>query len=141
MSNLKHIVSVSGVPGLKKLVTQRNDGLILSELDGSQKKFYPSRLHMFSPLENISIYTDDGESTLLGEVFTTMHNKADSVALPLSNADNTALKKYIAEILPNYDRDKVNISDIKKLIKWYHILDAAGLTTASEEVTTLNEEV
>jgi hypothetical protein len=134
MSNLKHIVSVSGTPGLKKLVTQRNDGLILSELDGSQKKFYPSRLHMFSPIENISIYTDDGESTLLGEVFDSMRDKMDTTPIPEGNADNNSLKKYMSEILPNYDRDKVNISDIKKLIKWFHILDSAGFTTSEEPI-------
>ena len=59
------IVSISGLPGLKRVMGQRQDGLIISELDGSGKKFIPSRKHLFSPLESISIYTYEDSVPLL----------------------------------------------------------------------------
>jgi hypothetical protein len=118
---LKEIVAVTGVSGLKKLVANRNDGLILSDLDGANKKFYPSRTHLFSPLDNISIYTDEDMVTV-GQVFTIM--KKNEAAIPVidCNASNEDLKAYMAAILPNYDREKVKISDIKKLVKWYEFV-------------------
>ena len=61
----REIIAVTGVSGLKRLVANRNDGLILSELDGSNKKFYSNRQHLFSPLDNIAIYTDDDTVALL----------------------------------------------------------------------------
>jgi len=61
----KDIIAVSGIAGLKKIIANRNDGLILSELDDSNKKFYSNRQHMFSPLENIAIYTDEDTVPLL----------------------------------------------------------------------------
>jgi hypothetical protein len=133
MSNLKGIVSISGISGLKKVVSQRADGLIVSDLDGANKKFMASRNNLFSPLENISIYTDDGESVLLSIVFDAMHAKIKEVPLINPNSDNSALKSYLLQILPNYDKDKVNISDIKKLLKWYTILDELGLIEAVSE--------
>jgi len=61
----REIIAVTGVAGLKKMIANRNDGLILCELDGSNKKFYSNRQHMFSPLDNISIYTEDDTVPLL----------------------------------------------------------------------------
>lgn len=122
---LKEIVSIAGVGGLKKIVKQRPDGLIVSEFDGSGKKFMSNKIHMFTPLENIAIYTNN-DSEPLANVFWNMkqveaeHPPVD----PKSSADE--LKAYMEKVLPNYDRDQVFISDIKKLIKWYVILNEVG---------------
>jgi len=118
----KEIIAVTGLAGLKRLVTNRNDGLILSELDGSNKKFYSNRQHMFSPLENIAIYTDEDTVALL-EVLIEMKNQKATNAPVDANSSNDALRNYLGTILPNFDRERVNISDIKKLIKWYAILE------------------
>jgi hypothetical protein len=114
----KEIIAVTGVPGLKRLVANRNDGLILSELDGSNKKFYSNRQHMFSPLENISIYTDNDTVVLLDVMIEMKAQKATNAPVE-PNASNDELRNYLGSILPNFDRERVNVSDIKKLLKWF----------------------
>lgn len=111
----REIIAVTGISGLKRLVANRNDGLILSELDGENKKFYSNRQHMFSPLDNIAIYTDEDTVPLLG-VLIEMKNQKATLPPVEPNASNDELRGYLGKILPNFDRERVNISDIKKLI-------------------------
>src|SRR5665647_544895 len=118
----KEIVAVTGISGLKKLVANRSDGLILSDLNGDNKKFFSNRQHMFSPLENIAIYTDE-DTVPLFDVMLEMKNQKNSNPPVEANSPNDALRNYLGSILPNFDRERVNISDIKKLIKWFLILD------------------
>ncbi|MEZ5054703.1 MAG: DUF5606 domain-containing protein [Chitinophagales bacterium] len=118
----KEIIAVTGVSGLKKLIANRNDGLILCELDGTNKKFYSNRQHMFSPLDNISIYTEDDTIPLL-DVFIEMKNQVSTTPVVGSNASNDELRAYLGKIVPTFDRERVNVSDIKKLVKWYALLE------------------
>lgn len=127
----KEIVSVTGVSGLKRVIGTRNDGLIVSDLDGNNKKFLSSRLHMFSPLENISIYTYEDSVPLL-EVFL----KMKGTEVVDANADEAALKGYLESILPDFDKDRVHKGDIKKLIKWFHILNEFDLIQPAEAAET-----
>lgn len=127
----REIIAVTGIAGLKKIVANRNDGLILCELNGDNKKFYSNRLHMFSPLENIAIYTDEDTVPLL-DVLLEMKNQEASNPPVDANASNDQLRAYLATILPNFDRTRVNISDIKKLIKWYQILAPLDLIKKPE---------
>ncbi|HPA35652.1 MAG TPA: hypothetical protein PLA16_04755 [Chitinophagales bacterium] len=127
----REIIAVTGIAGLKKIVANRNDGLILCELNGDNKKFYSNRLHMFSPLENIAIYTDEDTVPLL-DVLLEMKNQEASNPPVDANASNDQLRAYLATILPNFDRSRVNISDIKKLIKWYQILAPLDLIKKPE---------
>jgi len=137
---LKDIVAVTGVSGLKKLVSNRSDGLILSDLDDTNKKFYPSRTHLFSPLDNISIYTDD-DMVSVGEVLAMMKKQEATIPVVSSNVSNDDLKKYMTQVLPNYDREKVKVSDIKKLVKWYEIINPYDIIkVADAEATKINEE-
>ena len=131
------IVSISGLPGLKRVMGQRQDGLIISELDGSSKKFIPSRKHLFSPLESISIYTYEDSVPLL-EIFLKMKDTTPVDAN--SNADT--LREYLGTVLPDFDKDRVHVTDIKKLIKWFHILQENDLIHApeSKEATEQTEE-
>ncbi len=76
----REIIAVTGIAGLKKIVANRNDGLILCELNGDNKKFYSNRLHMFSPLENIAIYTDEDTVPLL-DVLLEMKNQEPPILL------------------------------------------------------------
>ncbi|HQO90198.1 MAG TPA: hypothetical protein PKX72_09765 [Chitinophagales bacterium] len=127
----REIIAVTGIAGLRKIVANRNDGLILCELNGDNKKFYSNRLHMFSPLENIAIYTDEDTVPLL-DVLLEMKNQEASNPPVDANASNDQLRAYLATILPNFDRSRVNISDIKKLIKWYQILAPLDLIKKPE---------
>ncbi len=129
---LKDIVAVTGVSGLKKLVSNRNDGLILSDLDDTNKKFYPSRTHLFSPLDNISIYTDD-DMVSVGEVLGMIKKNETTIPVISSTSSNEDLEKYMAQILPNYDRDKVKVSDIKKLVRWFEIINPYNIIKTEDD--------
>lgn len=129
------IVSISGLPGLKRVMGQRQDGLIISELDGSGKKFIPSRKHLFSPLESISIYTYEDSVPLL-DIFIKMKDTTPVDA----NSNPDILREYLGTVLPEFDRDRVHVTDIKKLIKWFHILKENDLIHAPE-TTESTEEV
>lgn len=129
--DFKEIVAVTGIAGLKRIVANRNDGLILSELDGSGKKFYSNRQNMFSPLENIGVYTDNDTTPLL-DVFIEMKKQKEKNPPIDHNSSNDDLRNYLGTILPNFDRERVNISDIKKLIKWYAILEDLDVIKKAE---------
>ncbi|MDB5227363.1 MAG: hypothetical protein JWN78_1556 [Bacteroidota bacterium] len=141
----KEIIGVTGVSGLKRLVANRNDGLILSDLNGENKKFYSNRQHMFSPLENIAIYTDEDTVPLLDVMLEMKNQKATNTPVD-PNSSNDILRNYLGSILPTFDRDRVNISDIKKLIKWFLILDETDVlkkpdtTEATEDTSAETKE-
>jgi hypothetical protein len=122
------IVSITGVGGLKCVIGRRSDGLIVSDLDGNNKKFLPSRKHLFSPLDNISIYTYEDSVPLL-DVFIKMK---DSEPVDADSNEET-LKAYLGSILPDFDKERVHKNDIKKLIKWFHILKEYDLIHAEEQ--------
>jgi hypothetical protein len=131
--DLKDIMAVSGMPGLYKVVANRADGLIVNGLHDNIKKFVASRLHMFTPLENITIYTVE-DSIELKEVFSTMKKNEASNAIPdVKKADEATLRKYMKSVVANYDEEKVYASDIKKLLKWYQLLDNHKLISVIEE--------
>ncbi len=129
----KEIIAVTGVPGLKRLVAQRGDGFILSELNGDNKKFYSNRSHMFSPLENISMYTDNNDTVALFDVLLEIKKQKETNPPIEPNSSNDELRNYLSTVLPNFDRDRVNISDIKKLIKWFHVLDDLDVLQVTAE--------
>jgi hypothetical protein len=129
------IVSISGLPGLKRVMGQRQDGLIISELDGSGKKFIPSRKHLFSPLESISIYTYEDSVPLL-DIFIKMKDTTPVDA----NSNPDTLREYLGTVLPEFDRDRVHVTDIKKLIKWFHILKENDLIHAPESTESTEEK-
>lgn len=115
------IVSVQGQPGLYETLNVRGDGLIVRSLDGGKANFVSSRNAGFSLLENISIYTATDAEPLKDVFLIIAESKID---LPdVKKADNAALKAFFKKVLPEYDEDQVYMSDIKKVIKWYNILD------------------
>jgi len=137
--NLEKLVAVSKLPGIFKVVKNKNNGLIVQSLDNGKKRFVSSRSHQFTPLETISIYTED-DTAELKEVFKTMKEKVADLA-PITNASSSEeAKNYFEQILPNYDKDKVYVSDIKKIAKWFTFLNNKGLLEDSEpEATDTNE--
>lgn len=131
--NLEELIAVSGLPGLYRMAANRSNGLIVEELETGKRRFAPSRRHQFTPLASIAIYTDDGDSVALAKVFGNMRDQLADNPLPEATAASDALYEYFADVLPNYDRDRVYPGDVKKIIKWFTALQAANLLTDEEE--------
>ena len=112
------IIAITGMPGLYELVTSKNDGAIVRSLDDKTTRFVSSRVHNFSHLETIEVYTVR-ENVNLIEIFKTM--ESSGTKLPDSK-DATALRKYFDEVYPDIDHERVYSSDLKKMIKWFEVL-------------------
>ena len=130
--NLKDLIAVSGISGVFRIAGNRNNGLIIEDLDTGKKKFAPARRHQFTPLESIAIYTDD-DSTELAKVFSNMLEQIDDNPPVNPNAKPDDLREYFADVLPDFDRDQVSSGDIKKVIKWFNFLHERNLLSLEEE--------
>ena len=126
---LKKILSVSGKPGLYKLVSQGKSMLIVEALtDGRRLPVY-AREKIIS-LGDIAIYTD-GDEVPLYEVLNSVKAKEEGKAvssIDAARATPDELRAYMAEVLPNFDRERVYPTDIKRLLSWYNLLIGAGIT-------------
>ena len=139
--NLDKLVAVSGRPGIYKMAANRSNGLIIEDLDTGKKIFAPSRKHQFTPLESISIYTETEENTVeLKQVFHSMLEQIETHPPVDPKTNSGAIKAYFKQVLPDYDRDKVLVSDIKKLIKWFVFLNDRNLLSLDETPVAAEEE-
>lgn len=129
---LKEILSISGKPGLFKLVSQGKNMLIVESLiDGKRIPAY-SKDKVVS-LGDIAIFTETAE-VKLGIVLTSIKTKENAAVSSIDpKADNDKLRNYMAEILPDYDKERVYPSDIRKLINWYNILINSNITEFEEK--------
>lgn len=125
---LKTILSISGKPGLYKLVSQGKNMLIVESLI-DKKRFPAYGNEKIISLGDIAMYTDT-EDVPLKDVLLSMKKKENGaeVTMDLKKATPDDFRAYMAEVLPTFDRDRVYISDIKKLISWYNLLVKSGLT-------------
>lgn len=130
---LETILAISGKPGLYKLVSRGNRSLIVETLDEVKKRMPAFATDKVISLADIAMYTDEGEVPLR-EVLNSLKKKekAQLSAFDYKKASREELASYLAEILPNYDRDRVYPADIKKLISWYNLLVKAGMTDFDE---------
>jgi hypothetical protein len=112
------LVAVTGLPGLYELVNSKTDGAIVRSLEDNSTKFASSRIHNFSHLESIEVYTIRDNVNLV-EIFQAMDKAGGS--LP-DGKDNAALKKYFEKAYPDLDFERVYASDLKKMVKWFDIL-------------------
>ncbi|HKZ64990.1 MAG TPA: DUF5606 domain-containing protein [Chitinophagaceae bacterium] len=112
------LVAVTGMPGLYELVNSKADGAIVRSLEDNSTKFASSRVHNFSHLESIEVYTVH-ENVNLVEIFYAMEKAGGS--LP-DGKDNGVLKKYFEKVYPDLDFERVYASDLKKMVKWFEIL-------------------
>ncbi|MFI5171811.1 MAG: DUF5606 domain-containing protein [Chitinophagales bacterium] len=129
----KDITSITGINGLFKMENQKPSGVIVTSLTEGWTKFVSSREHLFSPLDSISIYSANDTVELL-DVMLKAYALKDSNPPVDPKADNETLKAYFEKVLPEYDKEKVHLSDIKKFVKWFAILDEKGiLKTELEE--------
>lgn len=134
---IENIMAVSGLPGLYRMAANRNNGLIIEDLSTGKRHFASSRKHQFTPLESIGIYTDDGDTVELSIVFRNMLDQLEDNPPIDAASPSGELTDYFADILPNFDRDRVKVGDIKKVIKWFNFLREKELLT--EEETTSPE--
>lgn len=132
---LQTILSISGKPGLYKLVSRGNNNLIVEALDGTNKRQPVFATDRVTSLADIAMFTDS-EDVPLGEVLAKVRDKEEGKVSSLNwrKASAKELQAYFAEVLPTFDRDRVHNSDIKKLIQWYNILIQAGVTDFEEEM-------
>jgi hypothetical protein len=112
------IIAVTGLPGLYELLSSKTDGAIVRSLDDKSTRFVSSRVHNFSHLESIEIYTVR-ENVNLVDILKAM--EASGEKLP-EDKDNAALKAYFSKVYPDIDFDRVYSSDLKKMVKWYSVL-------------------
>jgi len=121
--DFSEIASVAGKGGLFKVLKPTRTGVILESLDDKKQRMAAGASQRVSVLSDISIYTTDQEgSTPLEDVFTKIYKEFDDDLGVTPNSDSDELKAFIKHIIPNYDEQRVYVSDIKKLIKWYNTL-------------------
>lgn len=120
---LADIATISGKGGLFKILKPSKSGVILESLDETKTKLVVTAHHKLSVLNEISIYTTTKEGTVaLEDVLKKIHQEfGDDLGLD-ANADNAELKSFMKAVLPDYDENRVYVSDIKKLVRWYGIL-------------------
>ncbi len=121
----REIVAVTGIGGLYQLVTSKGDGAIVRSLADGKTVFVSARKHHVTPIESIEIYTT-GDNVRLHEVLQMMKNAEAETPLPETKSP-AMVAEYFDTVFPEYDRDRVYSSDLKKLVKWYRLLQAADL--------------
>lgn len=126
------LVAVSGLPGLFELLTTKSDGAIVRGLDDGQTRFAANRSHQFSHLESIEVFTQ-GENANLIDVFKAM----EKAGKPLPNEkDAEAIKTYFRSVYPTFDFDRVYASDMKKMVKWFSVLQKHQVELKLSETET-----
>ena len=130
------IVAVTGMPGLFEVVSSKADGAIVRSLEDQSTKFVSSRIHNHSHLESIEVYTVR-ENVQLANVFEAM--RAGGAALP-DVKDNKALKSYFEKVYPDLDFERVYSSDMKKMVKWFEVLQANNIDFTPKAEETAEEQ-
>jgi hypothetical protein len=125
------IVAVTGLPGLFELVSSKSDGAIVKSLDDNSTKFVSSRIHNFSHLESIEVYTVRDNVNLV-DIFTAMDQSGEKAP---DEKDNSAVKKYFEKVYPDLDFDRVYSSDMKKMVKWFGVLKSNNVEIKLREIT------
>ncbi len=115
------LVSVTGLSGLFELLSSKADGGVVRSLEDKSTRFVSTRIHNFSHLESIEVFTKTDNVNLV-DVFTAM--KAGEEKLPDTKADTNAIKSYFEKVYPDMDFERVYASDMKKMLKWFEILTA-----------------
>lgn len=128
---LKDILAISGEQGLYKIVNQTKNSIIVEHLE-TKRKMPAYASHKISALEDIAIFTDDEEVSLKNVLLKIFDKENGGQAISHKSAKDE-LKNYFESILPNYDKDRVYVSDIKKIINWYNILNNAELIKKEEQ--------
>jgi len=143
--SIDKMVAVSGLPGLFKLVATKSNGLLVADPDTGKTRFCSVRVHQFTPMQTVAIYTDD-DTIDIKSVFKSMNDHIESHPVPHPNSPQQDLKKYFEVVIPDYDRDRVYHSDMKKVIKWFtflkdrNLIDELYKEPSAEEKEEIKEE-
>ena len=131
---METILSIAGKPGLYKLVSRGKATLIVETIDEKHLRMPAFATDRVTSLGDIAMYTDD-EEVPLRQVFNSIKEKEQGgkASVDFRKANSAELGEFMAAVLPTYDRERVHISDIKKLIQWYDLLVENGVTDFSEE--------
>ena len=131
MIDLTGIISISGQPGLYKIVAQSKNGIIVEGLaDKKRLNVYAST--KVSTLSDISMFTT-GDDKPIEEIMTSIFEKEKGGSAIDNKADDKAIEKYFSEVLPEYDKERVYTSNMRKLINWYNTLQTTGNLKEKEE--------
>jgi hypothetical protein len=134
------IIAVTGLPGLYELLSSKSDGAIVRSLDDKTTRFVSSRIHNFSHLESIEVYTVRDNVNLV-DILKAMEASAEKLPDEKDGAD---LKTYFTKVYPDIDFGRVYSSDLKKMVKWYSVLKANNIEiklSEPEEEEALEETV
>jgi hypothetical protein len=118
--SLEKIMSITGMSGLHKMVAQSTNGFIAESLT-DKKRFPVAATQRVSMLTDITMFTKGGDIKL-ADVFRAMKKMSDADLNVDANADNTTLKNFFRKVVPDFDDERVYASDIRKVIKWYHLV-------------------
>lgn len=138
--NLTNIAAVAGKPGLYRVIKPTRTGVILESIDEKRTRFAVGMNSRVSVLKEVAIYAYNAEGSVpLADVFRLMHQWQGEIPPP--NASPSELTAFLSQILPDFDRQKVYPSDIKKLISWFNILSKhePELFTAEEPSKSVDE--
>ncbi len=135
----KTILAISGKPGLYELVSRAKMSLIVEALDGTHKRIPAFASDRVTSLADIAMYTEEEDMPLMN-VLAALRDMEEGKKSSLNwrKASAAELQEYFAKFVPNFDRDRVHNSDIKKLLQWYDILVAAGITNFEEVLKPTN---
>jgi hypothetical protein len=129
------VIAVTGLPGLYELLSSKSDGAIVRALDDKTTRFVSSRIHNFSHLESIEVYTIRDNVNLV-DILKAMETSTEK--LP-DEKDNAALKAYFGKVFPDLDFDRVYSSDLKKMVKWFTVLKANNIEIKLSEAAPEEE--
>ncbi len=132
--NLKGIVNITGKPGLFRIMSMSKNNFVVESLDGTGKRFSLPTSSKVASLEEISIYTIE-DNVPLWKVLKDLHEIAVTTEIPSEKSADAIIREFFSEVVPDFDKDKVYVSDMKKLIKWYKILsDKLDFDSLGKEV-------
>ena len=135
--DLKKILSIAGKPGLYKLVAQSKNGLIIESLiDGKRMNAFMNE--KISSLEEISLFSHN-EDVPLNVALRNMYNLTNGQKAIDKKADDSAVKAFFEQVVPDYDKERVYVSHMRKVIGWYNLLIEKGILDYSEEEVTENK--
>ena len=132
---LQTILAISGKPGLYKLVSRSKNSLIVEILDETHRRIPAFASDRITSLADIAMYTE-GDDVPLAKVLENLKKLEEGkpASIDFKKAKGDELRDYFAKVLPDFDRERVHNSDIKKLIQWYNILVANGITDFENEM-------
>lgn len=132
---LQTILAISGKPGLYKLVSRAKNSLVVEILDGTHRRMPAFATDRVTSLADIAMYTD-ADDVPLYKVLAGLRDLEEGkpAAIDIKKAGADELREYFGKVLPDFDRERVHNSDIKKLIQWYNILIANGITDFEKDM-------